>query len=73
MFTMGMSTVAHIIYLSIFVTWLDYGFKGVCIATALQFASRFFFAQTYVYFIEPYKKSNNVKLFSRATTSNLSE
>lgn len=35
MFVLSVATVFHICLLLIFVTWLDMGFQGVCLATSI--------------------------------------
>jgi len=71
MFVQAIASLVHIILISIFVGVLDMGWNGVCLATSLQFLSRFIIAQVYLQFIQPYKDSNDVKLFSRESSSQL--
>ena len=71
-FVLAFSTVLHVILICIFVTWLEMGWQGVCLATSIQFAMRFLIAIIYLNFVcEPFKESSSVKLFSRGTMQSL--
>ena len=39
-FVLALATLLHVILISIFVSALDMGWNGVCLATSLQFLSR---------------------------------
>ena len=57
----------------VFVSWLNYGFIGVCVATSIGFASRLLIAYIYTCWIKPYQETRDVAFFSRESTSNLSQ
>ena len=65
------STVSHFIMIGIFYFWLDMGYQGVILATALMFVFRFAANFSLVTFREDVKKFDDVYLFSRETVSNL--
>ena len=71
-FVLAFSTLLHVILICIFVTWLEMGWTGVCLATSIQFAMRFVIALIYLNFVcEPFKESSSVKLFSSGTMQSL--
>ena len=67
---MAGGSAAHILMIYIFVSVLDWGFTGVCLATSLQFMVRFLIA---IILTSRGKMENiyKVSIFSHETVSNL--
>ena len=59
------ATLTHIILILVFVTWLDMGYSGVCLATSLGFCSRFLFAYLYTCTVKPFQETRDLPLLSR--------
>jgi len=53
-FVLSLATLVHIVMILIFVSWLDFGFYGVCLATSIGFVSRLLIALIYTCWITPY-------------------
>ena len=72
LFTVFFSTCVHVLLILLFVTWLDLGFFGVCLATSLSFASRFVMSFIYLNcWVKEFIETRYVPLFSRESISNL--
>lgn len=71
-YSIGAGALTHAILIGILVFWLDWGFTGICWATAMVFVGRTLATQA---FFRCKKDSftlyDDVKLFSRETTTNL--
>ena len=50
---------------------LDWGFKGVCWATAMVFVGRFIVTLIYIHWNKDFQWFSDVQLFSKETVSNL--
>ena len=69
---MGAGALTHGICIGIFVFWLDWGFTGICWATAMVFVGRSIATQTFMACKkDSFTFYDDVKLFSRETTTNL--
>lgn len=71
--TLALSTVVHMIFMYVFVGVMDLGWTGVCLTTMVMFLSRFVIAFVFLQFMKPYQESSSVQLFSRQSSSNLSD
>lgn len=69
--TFGSASLIHFCCIMLFVNVFGWGFYGVCIATLIQFLSRFVIS-TIVYMNVPrLKNTTDAKLFSRESTRNI--
>ena len=71
--SLSLSTVVHLIFMYVFVGVMDLGWTGVCWTTCIMFLSRFVISLTYLQFVKPYQESRSIQLFSRQSSSNLSD
>lgn len=53
-FILSLATLVHVVFILIFVTWLEMGFLGVCLATSIGFVSRLFIALIYTCWIKQF-------------------
>ena len=70
-----LSSLTHLVLTLLFTQVFDWGFTGICVATSLQFATRFFIAVTLINKLPVLKRAAAshapVHLFSLETTRNL--
>ena len=64
-------SITHLLLIIVFVSQLEMGWRGICLATSLNFVARFTATWTYINSIKEFSSVTDVSIFSTETCTNL--